>query len=241
MNIRNLILFAVGMLVSISAYLVMQLLDISLVYAITIIGMILGGIIMFKHSNKLDIVLGIVLIIIAVGILGLSSLTYASRYLSSDIYTSKNITAVIGQRIVTGGWAVTVLKVDTPEYVKKGNDYYYVSSPTSKTVVVWLRIENLGNKVQSLNDWGFKLVTDSGKEYERTTFKGEYIWNVTENIVSRAVEVHHLYLSTKLSQGDTVEGCIYFVIPRDEKPKKLLLRVFYPDYGTEHNIWIEIP
>jgi len=239
MNIKNLLLFTVGVTLSVATFLAIQLLDTSIVYAFTIIGIALGGVILFKRSNKLDTALGILLIIIAVGMLGLSSLTYASRYSPSDVYSSKNITATIGQRVITGGWAVTVLKIDTPEYVKNKDSYYRIASYSSKTVVVWLRIENLRNEIRSLDNWHFKLITDSGRGYERTTFRGEYIWNVTEDIMSKAVEVQHLYLSAKLSKEEVI-GCIYFVIPRDEKPEKLLIKIFYPDYGTKHNIWITI-
>jgi len=229
MRVKNLVLFVLGLLLAVLAYPVAWVVSVGLAYAMAVLGIVFGGLIVAKRYGKVELILGIMLILISAGSLGLTAMTHAVvsgvQKAVEETLTTKNITATLGERIVAGSWAVTVLKMDTAEYVKEGDKYY--SAPNgSKIVVVWLLVENLGKELESPSViWGFSLVTNAGKGYDRAFVPGDYVWSVTEDVKSRAVEVKSLDFTTKLAPGASAKGCIYFNIPANEVPKELWFKV----------------
>jgi len=122
MKAKNLVLFIIGLLMSIPAYPIAWVASIGLAYVMSILGLVFGVFIVVKRSSKVDIILGIILILISIGSLGLTAITHAVvsgvEKAVKEAFTTKNITVTLGQRVVAGSWAITVLKVDTPEYVE---------------------------------------------------------------------------------------------------------------------------
>jgi len=223
-RVRNVVLFIVGLLLALITYPVAWFVSIGLAYVMAILGIVFGGYIIVKRASKTDIVLGAILLIFAILSLGITVATHTVILGIQEALKTKNITATIGERVVAGDWAITVLKMDTPDYVKEGDSYYRTPNG-SKIVVIWLKIENLGKELESPGLWDLTLVTDVGKGYDRTFIPGDYIWDVTEDIKSKAIEVKSLDLTTKLASGASTEGCIYFKIPANENPKELRYKV----------------
>jgi len=225
----NIILFVIGLLLALLAYPIAWFASVGLAYVFTVIALVLGVLMAVKRTSGAELVLGIVLAVLAVLVLvGIAFTHMAVEKAVETIREAtevKNITASIGERVSACSWAVTVLSIKTSDYVKIGNSYY-MPSEGKKIIVVRLRIENIGNEVQSpLDIWDFTLITDTRRGYSDTSFPGIILFNVTSEVEAKALAITQLDRTQKLAPGGSIDADIVFEIPANENPAELHYKV----------------
>lgn len=232
MRAKSIVLFVIGFFLALIAYGIAWFVSVGLAYIFEIIALALGIYIAIKKVSTGELVLGIVLVIFAILSLSATVVTHiavigleqAAKTIQQSV-ESKSITASIGERVTAGQWAITVLSVQTPSYINIGGTYY-MPSEGDKFVVVTLRIENIGNNTESLSDiWDFTLFTNTGTGYSQTYFPGTIIFNVTNEVVAKAMNVNELDTTLKLAPGGSTQGDIVFEIPANQVPTKLYFKV----------------
>lgn len=225
MRAKSIILFVIGFFLALIAYGIAWFVSIGLAYVFELIALALGIYMAVKKVSTGELVLGIVLIIFAILSLAATSVTQVAVLGFQQAVESKSITASIGERITVGSWAITVLSVQTPSYINIEGTYY-MPSEGDKFVVVSIKIENIGNDTKSLSDiWDFTLFTNTGTGYSETYFPENILFNVTNEVIAKAMNVTSLDTTLKLAPGGSIQGDIVFEIPANETPSELYFKV----------------
>lgn len=229
MRARSIILFLIGLLLALLAYPFAWFVSLGLAYVFAIIALILGVYIAVKRASTAELVLGVVLAAFAILILAGTAVTHVAvvgvEKAVKEVTEVKSITAGIGERVSAGSWAITVLSVKTPSYIKIG-DTYYMPSEGMKFVVIRLKIENIGKEIKDISDiWNFMLITDTGKVYERKYYPGRWVFKVTSEVQAKALTITELKMTQKLAPGGSIEGDVMFEITVNENPVELRYKV----------------
>ena len=230
---RIVLLFIIGLLLSILVFPVAFFVSAALGYLFGVIALVVGVWLAIKRAGKtLPLVLGIMLAVLATISIGTTAFIHATVYGISkaieEVTKTKYVSGVIGQAVAVGDWEMMVLSVKEVRYLRSG-DSYYATKEGEKAVVVTLRIRNTGRETKSASDiWGFTLVTSANKSYgDVTVFSFELLlpWNVTDEVRMGAVKVSELRTSASLAPETYIEGGILFAVPQDETPQKLHFKV----------------
>jgi len=230
---RTVLLFAVGLLLSILVFPVAFYVSAAIGYLLGVVALAVGVWLAIKRAGRtLPLVLGIVLIVLAAISIGVTASIHATVYSVSkaieETMKTKYVSGAIGQAVVVGNWEVTVLNVREARYLKS-DDSYFAAREGEKAVIVTLRIRNTGGETRSASDiWGFTLVTSANKSYEDVTllsFKPLLSWDVTDEVRAGAVAVSKLRTSASLAPGTYIEGDVLFAVPQNETPQRLHFKV----------------
>lgn len=225
MKTRNVILFVIGLLLTLLAYPIAWFASVGLAYVFTAIALALGAFIAVKKASRAELVLGIVLAVLAASVLAGTAFTHMAAVAVEKAVETKGVTASISERISAGSWAVTVSSIKGSDYVKIG-DSYYMPSEGKKIIVVRLKIENIGNEMRSPSDvWDFTLITDVRKGYGEEYLPGRMVFNITSEVEAKALAITALDRTQKLAPGGSMDGDIIFEIPINETPVELRYKV----------------
>ena len=211
------------------AYPIAWFVSVGLAYAFAIVGIVLGALISVKRFSKVDIVLGVILLVFSVIVLAGTISTHIAvigvEKAIKEATKVENVTASLGEPIKVGDWRVTVLSVQKADYVKIG-DSYYEPSKGKKFIIVKLRIEYLGKEMESPSEiWDFTIVTNARKGYSEELIPANILFEVSDEVKAKAVEITGLDKSQKLASGGSIEGDILFEIPTNEEPVELHFKV----------------
>ncbi|RLE54470.1 MAG: hypothetical protein DRJ40_10920 [Thermoprotei archaeon] len=228
---KAIVLFILGLVLALLVFPTAWSVSAGLGYVFAIVSIIIGAYLIAKREGRtLPLVLGIILLIVAVpALLGTAAIhmgLWAVKKAVEEATETKSITARIGEPIRAGNWEITVLKIDEAEYIKK-DDSYYKAKEGKKLVLVKLRIKNIGKEAKTASDiWNFMLVSNANKSYEKAyTYELEYIWDVTDEIKSKAIVFEELDTTASVAPNTIIEGYLLFQIPVSEEPAKLYFKV----------------
>jgi hypothetical protein len=228
---RAVLLFIIGLLLSILVFPVAFYVSVALGYLFGVIALVVGVWLAIKRAGRtLPLVLGIVLAIVATISIGATAFIHVAVYgigkAVEEATKTKYVSGVIGQAVAVGDWEIMVLDIKEARYLRSG-DSYFAAREGEKAVVVTLRIRNAGRETKSASDiWGFILVTSANKSYEDVgVFSFKLLWEVTDEVRASATAISELRTSASLAPGTYIEGDILFAVPQNETPQKLHFKV----------------
>ncbi|WP_167827577.1 DUF4352 domain-containing protein [Pyrobaculum islandicum] len=226
---KAVVLFLLGFFLALFAFPVAWATSALLGYLFAIAGIVIGAYMVAKReSAKLPLILGVVLMIFSLlALLGtfivhiaLWSLAEAAREASKVV----NLTGTLGRGVKAGDWVITAVDVREAAYIRSDSSYYKAKEG-HKLVVVRLRVENVGRETNSPPIYGFVLVTDARRSYERIyPFSLDFVWRVSDEVVKSAVEFRALDTTARVAPGSAAEGDVLFQIPTGERPERLHIR-----------------
>ena len=112
---------------------------------------------------------------------------------------------------------------------------FYVVLISALNTLSSLLVDSMGRDIGTCPPLGAVLLTDKGWAYdEAVLWNIEYISpeNVTDEVRENAVEFNYLPMLSSLAPNTYCEGDILFQFPADEKPVKIVSRLF-PDTTIE--------
>lgn len=227
---KTVVLFLLGFFLALFAFPVAWATSALLGYLFAIAGIAIGAYMVAKgESAKLPFILGLVLMIFSFLVLLGTFIVHMALWSLAE--TAKeatkvvNLTGTLGQGVKAGDWVITAVDVRETAYIRSDNTYYKAKEGY-KLVVVKLIVENVGKETNSPPIYGFVLVTDAGRSYDRAyLFDLDLVWNASDEIVKSAVEFRPLDTTALVAPGSAVEGDVLFQIPTGENPEWLYIRM----------------
>jgi rubredoxin len=142
--------------------------------------------------------------------------------------SEKHIVIHVGETRVIEDYEFSILSIKEVSYLSQGG-FYFKPKEGMKLLVLSVKITYRGGDIGTCPPLGGVLLTDKGWAYdEAIPWNTEYISpeNVTDEVRENAVEFNYLPTLSSLAPNTYCEGDILFQFPADEKPVKIVSKLF---------------
>ncbi len=227
-TITAILLSIVGILFAIIAYGVAWFISVGLGYLLALIAIGLAAYLIAKREGRvLPLVLGVVVAIAGATSLGLIAFTHTAilglEKAVEELTQVSRVTSVLGEPAEINGWRVTVKSIDVVERFVVNDNLYGVENG-SKIVVVRVRFENLEETSRSLELTEAIIVGMSGESYESEPYFA-FKWLIGEEPRGDDLRAEPLDVFATVAPGSYVEGDLFFRLPAEDRPARLILRI----------------